>query len=90
MGVRKDLFSRDPYKVPITDFFGSVRPIELIYAHNNNNINDNDEDFEVFELNNGTKRSNSGGILPKESVSNIKNDGVDDVTYKYLAPLLYA
>lgn len=29
VGVRKDLFKRDPYKVPITDFFGSVRPVEI-------------------------------------------------------------
>lgn len=30
VGVRNDLFRRNPYKVPITDFFGSVRPIEFI------------------------------------------------------------
>jgi phosphatidylinositol glycan class K len=29
VGVRKDLFSRDPNKVLITDFFGSLRPVEL-------------------------------------------------------------
>ncbi|KDR17719.1 putative GPI-anchor transamidase [Zootermopsis nevadensis] len=29
VGVRKDLFPRDPHKVPITDFFGSLRPVEL-------------------------------------------------------------
>jgi glycosylphosphatidylinositol transamidase (GPIT) subunit GPI8 len=29
VGVRKDLFSRDPHKVLITDFFGSLRPVEL-------------------------------------------------------------
>lgn len=29
VGVRKDLFRRDPDKVPITDFFGSVRPTEV-------------------------------------------------------------
>lgn len=29
MGVRRDLFRRDPDKVPVTDFFGSLRPIEL-------------------------------------------------------------
>ncbi|KAH9641160.1 hypothetical protein HF086_013017 [Spodoptera exigua] len=27
VGVRRDLFKRDPDKVPITDFFGSVRPV---------------------------------------------------------------
>lgn len=27
VGVRRDLFKRDPSKVPITDFFGSVRPV---------------------------------------------------------------
>lgn len=29
VGVRKDLFRRDPHKVLITDFFGSLRPVEL-------------------------------------------------------------
>merc|ERR1719464_582970 len=29
VGKRTDLFSRDPSKVPITDFFGSVRNVEL-------------------------------------------------------------
>lgn len=29
VGVRKDLFRRDPDKVPVTDFFGSLRPVEL-------------------------------------------------------------
>ncbi|KAI5635132.1 peptidase c13 family domain-containing protein [Phthorimaea operculella] len=29
VGVRKDLFKRDPRLVPITDFFGSVRPVIL-------------------------------------------------------------
>ena len=29
LGRRTDLFLRDPYKVPITDFFGSVRRVEV-------------------------------------------------------------
>ena len=29
VGVRRDLFRRDPDKVPVTDFFGSLRPVEL-------------------------------------------------------------
>ena len=29
VGTRTDLFARDPSKVPITDFFGSVRNVEL-------------------------------------------------------------
>lgn len=29
VGVRRDLFKRDPDEVPVTDFFGSVRPIEI-------------------------------------------------------------
>lgn len=29
VGVRKDLYPKDPFKVPITDFFGSVRPTEI-------------------------------------------------------------
>lgn len=31
MGTRTDLFKRDPYEVLVTDFFGSVRPVELVY-----------------------------------------------------------
>ncbi|XP_050538178.1 putative GPI-anchor transamidase [Daktulosphaira vitifoliae] len=31
VGVRTDLFHRDPAKVPITDFFGSVRPVEFTF-----------------------------------------------------------
>lgn len=30
VGVRKDLFNRNPNLVPITDFFGSVRPVQLV------------------------------------------------------------
>ena len=30
VGIRKDLFQRDVNKVPITDFFGSVRPVKLV------------------------------------------------------------
>lgn len=29
VGVRKDLYPKDPNKVPITDFFGSLRPTEI-------------------------------------------------------------
>ncbi|XP_055585847.1 putative GPI-anchor transamidase [Uranotaenia lowii] len=29
VGVRKDLYPKDPHKVPITDFFGSIRPTEV-------------------------------------------------------------
>lgn len=30
VGVRTDLYQRDTRKVPITDFFGAVRPVEVI------------------------------------------------------------
>lgn len=30
VGKRTDLFNRDPHKVPITDFFGSVRRVEVV------------------------------------------------------------
>lgn len=29
VGVRKDLYPKDPNDVPITDFFGSIRPTEI-------------------------------------------------------------
>lgn len=34
IGIRTDLFRRDPKRVPITDFFGSVRPVELSSSFN--------------------------------------------------------
>lgn len=33
VGVRKDLFNRDPDKVLITDFFGGVRPTKILSDH---------------------------------------------------------
>ncbi|XP_026479323.1 putative GPI-anchor transamidase [Ctenocephalides felis] len=44
VGVRKDLFKRDVSKVPITDFFGSVRPIEITYDAINITITESKED----------------------------------------------
>uniref|UniRef100_A0A1B6MNQ7 GPI-anchor transamidase n=1 Tax=Graphocephala atropunctata TaxID=36148 RepID=A0A1B6MNQ7_9HEMI len=38
VGVRKDLFARDPYKVPITDFFGALRPVEVISTDSSINL----------------------------------------------------
>lgn len=29
VGVRKDLYPKDPFNVPITDFFGAIRPTEV-------------------------------------------------------------
>lgn len=29
VGVRKDLYPKDPHNVPITDFFGAIRPTEV-------------------------------------------------------------
>ena len=52
VGRRTDLFARDPYTVPITDFFGSVRKVDLSSSIVNvtklrnarNEINNNDEE----------------------------------------------
>ncbi|XP_055679928.1 putative GPI-anchor transamidase [Lutzomyia longipalpis] len=30
VGIRKDLYPRDPFKVPITNFFGSIRQTEIV------------------------------------------------------------
>ncbi|XP_055380066.1 putative GPI-anchor transamidase [Condylostylus longicornis] len=35
VGVRYDLYNRDPSKVPITDFFGSIRPTQIVRDHIN-------------------------------------------------------
>lgn len=29
VGIRRDLYPKDPFQVPITNFFGSVRPTEI-------------------------------------------------------------
>ncbi|KAI4466811.1 gpi-anchor transamidase [Holotrichia oblita] len=39
VGVRKDLFRRNPFQVPITDFFGSFRPVKLLRNIYNETIN---------------------------------------------------
>ena len=52
VGRRTDLFARDPYTVPITDFFGSVRKVDLSSSIVNvtksinarNEINNNNEE----------------------------------------------
>ncbi|XP_065364379.1 putative GPI-anchor transamidase [Calliphora vicina] len=44
VGVRKDLYKRDPYKVPITDFFGSIRPTEITKGRVNITLAE-EEDF---------------------------------------------
>lgn len=31
VGVRRDLYPKDPFKVPLTDFFGSVRPVQVTH-----------------------------------------------------------
>lgn len=31
VGVKQDLFARNPAHVPITDFFGAIRPVEITY-----------------------------------------------------------
>ncbi len=33
VAVRRDLYTRDPENVLITDFFGSVRNVELLPSH---------------------------------------------------------
>lgn len=41
VGTRTDLFARDPSKVPITDFFGSVRNVELSQRTDNFTVSAN-------------------------------------------------
>ncbi|XP_032295508.1 putative GPI-anchor transamidase isoform X1 [Drosophila virilis] len=44
VGVRKDLYRRDPHKVPITDFFGAIRPTRVSTDRINVTLA-NEEDF---------------------------------------------
>ncbi|KRT78488.1 Peptidase, partial [Oryctes borbonicus] len=39
VGVRRDLFRRNPFQVPITDFFGSFRPVKLLKNIHNETFN---------------------------------------------------
>ncbi|KAJ8962587.1 hypothetical protein NQ318_000980 [Aromia moschata] len=49
VGVRRDLFRRNPDHVPITDFFGSVRPINLLGNVTLQLINIGEPETTVFE-----------------------------------------
>ena len=59
VGKRVDLFSRDPSKVPITDFFGSVRNVELTQQIINLTENSNSKNNEHSEDDAITKEKNS-------------------------------
>lgn len=50
VGIRKDLYPKDPNKVPITDFFGSVRPVELIRSYPNISMIEVDEEQQDDEI----------------------------------------
>lgn len=43
VGVRQDLFKRDPREVPITDFFGALRPVEILPTDVNITLNITEE-----------------------------------------------
>lgn len=51
VSVRKDLYSRDPNKVPITDFFGSIRPTEISIERINITLSDEGNSFD-YQKNN--------------------------------------
>uniref|UniRef100_A0A1I8NZ40 GPI-anchor transamidase n=1 Tax=Stomoxys calcitrans TaxID=35570 RepID=A0A1I8NZ40_STOCA len=48
VGVRKDLYKRDPHKVPITDFFGSIRPTEITTGRVNVTMAEEEDFIEAF------------------------------------------
>lgn len=50
VGIRKDLYPKDPNKVPITDFFGSVRPVEVIRSYPNISMIEVDGEQEDNEI----------------------------------------
>lgn len=61
VGKRTDLFSRDPSRVPITDFFGSVRSIELTRQIENLTLSSQD-----------TADTSKDGVCTKENSCNVK------------------
>lgn len=44
VGIRKDLYPKDPYKVPITNFFGSIRQTEIVRTRLNLTLPEEPED----------------------------------------------
>lgn len=48
VGVRKDLYRRDPNKVPITDFFGSIRPTHTVTERINITLANEEDVIEDF------------------------------------------
>ena len=60
VGKRVDLFPRDPSKVPITDFFGSVRNVELTQQIINLTENSQPKNNENVIIN---KKENSETVL---------------------------
>ncbi|XP_055315993.1 putative GPI-anchor transamidase [Sitodiplosis mosellana] len=52
VGVRKDLYPKDPNKVPITDFFGSLRPTEISSGQVNVSLSIDDVDFNEMDSRN--------------------------------------
>jgi len=70
VGKRTDLFARDPYKTPITDFFGSVRSVEIT-----SNIIELPNSI-IMSLNK-TKDENKGTNKLKRNTCERKNDNFD-------------
>jgi phosphatidylinositol glycan class K len=67
VGRRTDLFGRNPYKVRITDFFGSVRPVDL--SDNPVNISATSEDPESLgEKSTKTEKFQFGDLFPVDTV----------------------
>lgn len=51
VSVRKDLYNRDPNKVPITDFFGSIRPTDISTGRINTTLADEEDFFDRSDNN---------------------------------------
>ena len=71
VGNRTDLFGRDPYQVPITDFFGSVRSVELT--------------TDVIDLPERKETLSGDGVCTKDSCMDASSE--PPVLYTYPDPL---
>lgn len=66
VGVRTDLYNRNVDNVPITDFFGSIRPVEIITEKYNLTLSDEYEEDETSSIKHGEIKYNFESQFPIE------------------------
>ncbi|KAK4884713.1 hypothetical protein RN001_000984 [Aquatica leii] len=73
VGIRKDLFKRNPNEVPVTDFFGSVRPVQLLkYTTEELDVKINTESINTCDGSSASSRNKYRFIAPLSNFKSIK------------------